>query len=110
MFQSQEIHGYGHVARLTQFFLEQKLWNDVEDLRVGRMSADADGARFMAFNCFFQSLTACGSLPGDLGNGWYNSPVGQYGVVLTVNPAPTWYIRLGALDSTRAALPMTTTH
>ena len=99
LIETQEIYGRGHVARLTQFFYEQSLWNNTVDLRVGRMVPGGGGARFMAFDCEFQNLAACGSLPGYISNGWYTSPISQYGAVITVNPSPSWYIRVGALDS-----------
>ncbi|MEP7187150.1 MAG: carbohydrate porin [Rhodanobacter sp.] len=99
LFETQEIYGRGHVARLTQFFYEQSLWNNAVDLRAGRMVPGGGGARFMAFDCEFQNLAACGSLPGYISNGWYTSPIGQYGVVITVNPSPNWYVRVGTLDS-----------
>jgi porin len=99
LIETQEIYGRGHVARLTQFFYEQSLWNNTVDLRVGRMVPGGGGARFMAFDCEFQNLAACGSLPGYISNGWYTSPIGQYGAVITVNPSPSWYVRVGALDS-----------
>lgn len=99
LFETQEIYGRGHVARLTQFFFEQKLWDNLVDVRVGRMVPGGGGARFMAFDCEFQNLIACGSLPGYISNGWYTSPIGQYGAVVTINPSPSWYVRVGALDS-----------
>lgn len=94
----QEIQGRGHVARLTQLYYQQKLFDDVIDFKIGRMDPGA-AAGFMGFDCSFQNLIGCGSLPGYVSNGWYTWPIGQYGAVLTVNPSKEWYVRVGALDS-----------
>jgi porin len=99
LFETQEIHGRGHVARLSNFFYEQSLWNNLVDLRIGRMVPGGGGAQFMAFDCEFQNLAACGSLPGYVSNGWYTSPIGQYGAAVTIKPSSSWYVRVGALDS-----------
>lgn len=99
LFETQEIYGRGHVARLSNFFFEQTLWDNRVDLRIGRMVPGAGGAHFMAFDCEFQNLGACGSLPGYISNGWYTSPIGQYGAAITIKPSSRWYVRVGALDS-----------
>lgn len=99
LFEVQEIQGRGHVARLTQFYYRQKLWDDVVDFKIGRLVPGGAGADFMGFDCSFQNLIGCGSLPGYVSNGWYTWPIGQYGAVLTVNPSKNWYMRVGALDS-----------
>lgn len=102
---TQEIHGRGKVMRLTNFYLEQKLWNGFADVKIGRMAVDAGG--FASLGCRFQNLVSCGALPGNVmvggggvqGNGWYTWPISQYGAILTLNPGDHWSVRGGLFSS-----------
>lgn len=93
-----EIYGAGHGTRITRFYYEQKLWNNLIDLKLGRMDISDS---FFPFSCNFQNLNFCGSLPGYSTQGWYNYPVAQTGGVLQVNPGSAWYVKLGAFKANR---------
>jgi porin len=92
---AQEIYGRGPVTRLSQLSLTQKI-GDAWTVKLGRLYASAD---FYAISCKFQNLTFCGALTGYITNGWYNSPISQYGAVLAFRPAHAWTLKLGAYDS-----------
>ncbi|WP_458070846.1 carbohydrate porin [Rhodanobacter sp. BL-MT-08] len=95
LLETQEIYGAGDVTRLTRFYYDQKLWNDLIDIKFGRMDISDD---FFPFSCNFQNLNFCGSLPGYNTQGWFNYPVAQTGGVLRINPSKSWYVKLGAFD------------
>jgi porin len=78
LMQFQAIHGNGSVARLTQFSLEQNLFDDHMSIKLGRLYATAD---FFSFPCAFENLSFCGALPGYISNGWYSNPLSNYGAV-----------------------------
>jgi len=95
LLETQEIHGAGNVTRLTRFYYEQALWNDLVDIKFGRMDIGDD---FFSFSCNFQNLNFCGSLPGYITKGWYDWPVSQTGGVLRLRPNAAWSLKLGAFD------------
>lgn len=88
--QAQEVYGRGDVWRLTQFFYDQALFDDVVDLKLGRMTVGED---FAAFSCDFENLSFCGSQPGNLaGDYWYNWPISQWGARLKIHDGPRFYL------------------
>lgn len=95
LLETMEIYGAGNVTRLTRFYYEQRLWNDLIDVKLGRMDISDD---FFPFSCNFQNLNFCGALPGYNTQGWFNYPVAQTGGVLRINPGKSWYVKLGAFD------------
>ena len=93
LMQVQEIYGRGNVFRWTQFWYEQQLFDDKLDLKLGRMGVGED---FMSFSCYFQNLSFCGSLPGNIVSTWFNWPVSQWATRAKVNFTPQWYAQAGA--------------
>jgi hypothetical protein len=74
-----------NVFRLTQLWYEQALFDNTLNVKVGRMGVGED---FMPFSCYFQNLSFCGSLPGNIVSTWYNWPVSQWAARVRVNFTP----------------------
>ena len=92
LMQVQEIYGRGNTFRWTQFWYQQLLFDNMLDVKLGRMGVGED---FMSFSCYFQNLSFCGSLPGNIVSTWYNWPVSQWATRLKVNVTPEWYGQIG---------------
>lgn len=90
---TEQIFAAGHVTWLTNFYLEQSLWNGLVDLKYGRMDLATNFDPFPCSN--FQSLAFCGPQPGwavaDL-TGWPTSSIGE---VVTIQPAKSWDFKIG---------------
>ena len=93
LMQVQEIYGRGNTFRWTQFWYDQLLFDNVVDVKLGRMGVGED---FMSFSCYFLNLSFCGSLPGNIVSTWYNWPVSQWAARLKINVTPEWYAQIGA--------------
>lgn len=93
LMQVREIYGRGNTFRWTQFWYDQLLLDNVVDVKLGRMGVGED---FMSFSCYFQNLSFCGSLPGNIVSTWYNWPVSQWAARLKINVTPEWYAQIGA--------------
>jgi len=92
----QEVYGRGQTVRLTQLYLEHRLFGDMLNVRWGRTSM---GDSFALFSCHFQNLTFCGSQPGNLvGNYIYNWPISQWGARARVAIDGFGYVQAGAYD------------
>ena len=73
--QSIEVYGRGNIARLTEFWYRQKLFNDKLTIKFGRIPQ----GDFNNFSCDFVNLTFCGAPAGNIvGNYWYNWPIAQW--------------------------------
>jgi porin len=73
--QSAEVFGRGNIARLTEFWYRQKLFDDLLTLKFGRIPQ----GEFNNFNCEFVNLTFCGAPGGNIvGNYWFNWPIAQW--------------------------------
>jgi len=92
LMQVQEIYGRGNTFRWTQFWYQQLLFDNMLDVKLGRMGVGED---FMSFSCYFQNLSFCGSLPGNIVSTWYNWPVSQWATRLKLNVTPEWYGQIG---------------
>src|SRR4030095_9143917 len=68
------------------------LFADTLNVKLGRMGVGED---FMPFSCYFQNLSFCGSLPGNIVSTWYNWPVSQWAARIRVN-ASDFYAQIGA--------------
>src|SRR5262245_37191886 len=101
LMQVQEIYGRGSVFRLTQLWYEQALFDGKLDVKLGRMGVGED---FMSFSCFFQNLSFCGSLPGNIVGTWFNWPISQWAARAKVNFTPEWYAQIGAYQVNPAYL------
>lgn len=95
LLESQEIYGGGNITRITRFYLQQSLWNDLVDLKFGRMDIGGD---FFPFACDFQNLNFCGALPGWISKGVEAWPLAQTGGVIAINPSPAWTIKFGGFE------------
>ena len=92
----QEVYGGGQTVRLTQLFLEHRLFDDLVNVRWGRT---AMGDSFGVFTCDFQNLTFCGSQPGNLvGSYIFNWPISQWGARVKVALHDFGYVEAGAYD------------
>lgn len=90
----QEVYGRGQTWHLTQFWLDQKLFDDRLDIKLGRMTVGED---FASFSCDFQNLTFCGSQPGNIVGGyWVNWPTSQWAARLKYRTSPETYLQVGA--------------
>jgi porin len=93
---TNEIFGRGQVTRLTDLHLEQKLFNNVLDIKLGRMPVGSD---FQFQRCDFINLTLCGGQAGNIAGGFvYNWPVSQWGAVAKISFLPEWAVRVGVYD------------
>jgi porin len=101
LMQVQEIFGRGSVFRWTQFWYDQVLFEDKLDLKLGRLGVGED---FMSFSCYFQNLSFCGSLPGNIVATWFNWPISQWAARAKVNFTPEWYAQIGAYQVNPAYL------
>ena len=114
---TNEIYGRGQVVRLTDLHLEQSLFNNVVDIKVGRMPVGSD---FEFQRCDFINLTLCGGQVGNIvGDFVYNWPVSQWAGVVKLNFLHEWAVRVGVYDRnplyldnnvTYAALPSWPAH
>jgi porin len=94
--QVQEIFGRGQTFRLTQFFFDQKYFNELIDWKVGRAPFGGD---FAAFDCDFENLTFCGAAPGNLvGNYIWNWPISQWMTRLKFNLTGFGYFEFAVFD------------
>jgi porin len=101
LMQVQEIYGRGNVFRWTQFWYDQLLFDGKLDVKLGRMGVGED---FMSFSCYFQNLSFCGSLPGNIVATWFNWPVSQWATRAKVNFPPQWYAQIGVYQVNPAYL------
>ncbi|CAM5780432.1 carbohydrate porin [Castellaniella caeni] len=89
----QEVYGRGQTWHLTQFWLEQKLFDERLAIKAGRVTVGED---FFSFSCDFQNLTFCGSQPGNLVGGyWVNWPTSQWGARVKFSPTQDVYGQIG---------------
>lgn len=94
--QVQEVHGRGQTLRLTQLWVNQRLFDGRIDWKLGRMTFGED---FASFPCEFENLTFCGAAPGNLVPGFiYNWPVSQWATRLRYNVDGFGYVQAGAYD------------
>lgn len=94
--QVQEVYGRGQTIRLTDFWFQQKYFDELVDWKVGRMPFGED---FAAFSCEFQNLTFCGADPGNLvGNYIFNWPISQWATRLKFRLNGFGYLQVGAYD------------
>ncbi|MBB5737685.1 porin [Xanthomonas arboricola] len=90
----QEIYGRGHDLRLTQFWLDQSLFGNRLQLRLGRL---APGEDFQATECSFTNLSFCANQPGNyVADYWFNWPISQWGITVQGNLDATRYLKIGA--------------
>lgn len=91
----QENFGRGQTWRITTLAYQQLFFDDVLDIKAGRLSLGSD---FDATGCVFQNNSLCGGLVGHGATVWFNSPVSQWGGRVKVNFTPEIYAQVGAYE------------
>jgi porin len=90
----QEVYGRGQTWHLTQLWLNQKLFEERLELKLGRLTVGED---FASFSCDFQNLSFCGAQPGNLVGGyWVNWPTSQWAARIKYHSSGNTYLQLGA--------------
>lgn len=90
----QEVYGRGQTWHLTQLWLNQKLFDERLELKLGRLTVGED---FFSFSCDFQNLSFCGAQPGNLvGDYWVNWPTSQWAARIKYHTSANTYLQLGA--------------
>jgi porin len=97
----QEVYGRGQTWRLTQFWLRKGLFNDVVDLKAGRVTVGEDFDNYDG--SLFQNL-ALGSGQGGnwRGDRWFNWPVSQWGGRIKLNITPEVFFQVGFYNQTES--------
>jgi porin len=94
---TNEVFGRGNILRLVEFYYDQKLFNDLLEVKAGRLPVGAD---FFYENCDFLNLTLCGGQPGNIYGGYiYNFPISQMAGVVKVNLPGGFQFATGIYDS-----------
>jgi porin len=95
----QEVYGRGQTWHLTRLWLNQKLFDDRLEVKLGRMTVGED---FFSFSCDFENLTFCGSQPGNLvGSYWVNWPTSQWATRIKYHVSRDFYVQIGAYQVNR---------
>ena len=94
---TNEVYGRGNIARLTEFYWQQKLFDDRLVLKGGRLPVGGD---FFFGLCEFINLTFCGGQPGNIQGGYiFNWPVSQWGGVAHYNITKELQLSVGVYDA-----------
>jgi porin len=94
---TNEVFGRGNILRLTEFYYQQKLFDDRLVLKGGRLPVGSD---FFFGQCEFLNLTFCGGQPGNIQGGYiYNWPVSQWAGVVHYNFTKEWQLSVGVYDA-----------
>jgi porin len=94
---TNEVFGRGNIARLTEFYYSQTLFDNRLTLKGGRLPVGSD---FFFDQCDFINLTFCGGQPGNIQGGYiYNFPVSQWGGVAHYNITKEVQISVGVYDA-----------
>ncbi|HEU0197599.1 MAG TPA: carbohydrate porin, partial [Nevskiaceae bacterium] len=101
LYQAQEIFGAGSYFRVPHLYIEQKLWNDLVDIKLGRLDQSID---FFPFSCDFQNLVFCGSGPGHTAHSVTLYPLPQTGGSIIINPTWMWSVKFGAYRNNTSKL------
>lgn len=89
----QEVYGRGQTWRLTQLWLRKGLFDNVLDIKAGRLTVGED---FDNFDSKFQNLAFGSGQAGNWrGDHWYNWPVSQWGVRTRINFTPEVFLQTG---------------
>jgi porin len=94
---TNEVFGRGNILRLTEFYWQQKLFDDRLVLKGGRLPVGGD---FFFGLCEFINLTFCGGQPGNIQGGYiFNWPVSQWGGVAHYNITKELQLSVGVYDA-----------
>lgn len=97
----QEVYGRGQTWRLTQFWLRKGLFNDVIDLKAGRVTVGEDFDNFDG-NLFQNLALGSGQAGNWRGDRWFNWPVSQWGGRIKFNITPEVFFQVGFYNQNRA--------
>jgi len=97
----QEVYGRGQTWRLTQFWLRKGLFNDVVDLKAGRVTVGEDFDNFDG-NLFQNLALGSGQAGNWRGDRWFNWPVSQWGGRIKFNITPEVFFQVGFYNQNRA--------
>ena len=90
LLQPQEIHGYGSVTRLVQFYYQQALLDDRLLVKLGRLPMSGE---IYPFACPFQNLGFCGTVPGYVTPNWFTWPISQWGATARYQLNQEWSLQ-----------------
>ena len=94
----QEVYGRGQTWRLTQFWLRKHLFDNLVDIKAGRVTVGED---FDTIDSKFQNLAFGGGQAGNWrGDHWYNWPVSQWGGRVAINVTPDVFFQVGFYNQT----------
>lgn len=97
----QEVYGRGQTWRLTQFWLRKGLFNDLVDLKAGRVTVGEDFDNFDG-NLFQNLALGSGQAGNWRGDRWFNWPVSQWGGRIKLNITPEVFFQVGFYNQNRA--------
>lgn len=97
----QEVWGRGQTWRMTQFWLNQGLFDNLVQVKVGRVTVGEDFDTID--NSYFQNLAFGGGQPGNWrGDRWYNWPVSQWGGRIKLNLPQDMFLQVGFYNQNSA--------
>lgn len=89
----QEVYGRGQTWRVTQLWLRKGFFDDMLDIKAGRVTVGED---FDNFDSKFQNLALGSGQAGNWrGDHWYNWPVAQWGGRVRLNVTPEVFFQVG---------------
>lgn len=97
----QEVYGRGQTWRLTQFWLRKGLFNDVVDVKAGRVTVGEDFDNFDG-NLFQNLALGSGQAGNWRGDRWFNWPVSQWGGRMKFNITPDVFFQVGFYNQNSA--------
>jgi porin len=94
---TDEVFGRGRILRLVEFYYSQKLFDDLLEVKAGRLPVGSD---FFYEKCDFLNLTLCGGQPGNIYGAYiYNFPISQMGGVVKLQLPGKLQFEAGIYDS-----------
>lgn len=97
----QEVYGRGQTWRLTQFWLRKGLFDDVVDIKAGRVTVGEDFDNFDG-NLFQNLALGSGQAGNWRGDRWFNWPVSQWGGRIKLNFTPEVFFQVGFYNQNQA--------
>lgn len=97
----QEVYGRGQTWRLTQFWLRKGLFDNVVDIKAGRVTVGEDFDNFDG-NLFQNLALGSGQAGNWRGDRWFNWPVSQWGGRIKLNMTPEVFFQVGFYNQNAA--------
>ncbi|MCZ4060722.1 carbohydrate porin [Pantoea sp. LMR881] len=97
----QEVYGRGQTWRLTQFWLRKGFFDNVVDIKAGRVTVGEDFDNFDG-NLFQNLALGSGQAGNWRGDRWFNWPVSQWGGRIKLNVTPELFLQVGFYNQNRA--------